>query len=69
MANTFKSVTSGSVGTALTDIYTCPSSTTAIVLGTSMANITTNPVAGSIKLAKNGSGAGVDDVLIILVLL
>jgi hypothetical protein len=65
MANTFKSVTSGSVGTALTDIYTCPSSTTAIVLGTSMANITTNPVAGSIKLAKNGSGAGVDDVFIV----
>ena len=61
MANTFKSVTSGSVGTALTDIYTCPSSTTAIVLGTSMANITTNPVAGSIKLAKSGG----DDVFIV----
>ena len=65
MANTFKSVTSGSVGTALTDIYTCPSSTTAIVLGTSMANITTNPVAGSIKLAKSGSGLGADDVFVV----
>tara|TARA_B100000780_G_C20868871_1_gene345561 strand:+ start:55 stop:393 length:339 start_codon:yes stop_codon:yes gene_type:complete len=65
MANTFKSVTSGSIGTVLTNIYTCPSSTTAIVLGTSMANTTTNPIAGSIKLAKNGSGAGVDDVFIV----
>ena len=65
MANTFKSVTSGSIGTALTNIYTCPSSTTAIVLGTSMANISTNPVAGSIKLAKSGSGLGADDVFVV----
>jgi|TARA_R110000824_G_scaffold371904_1_gene561713 hypothetical protein len=65
MANTFKSVTSGSIGTALTNIYTCPSSTTAIVLGTSMANISTNPVAGSIKLAKSGSSAGADDVFVV----
>ena len=28
MANTFKSVTSGSIGTGLTDVYTCPGSTT-----------------------------------------
>ena len=37
MANTFKSVTSGSIGTTLTGVYTCPSSTTSIVLGASMA--------------------------------
>ena len=38
MANTFKSVATGSIGTSLRDTYTCPSSTTAIVLGASMAN-------------------------------
>ena len=53
MANTFKSVTSGSIGTGLTDVYTCPGSTTTIVLGASMSNTTTNPIGGSIKLAKN----------------
>jgi hexokinase len=58
MANTFKSVTSGSIGTTLTDVYTCPASTTTIILGASIANIHSNPIGGSIKLAKNGG----DDV-------
>ena len=65
MANTFKSFTSGSIGTTLTDVYTCPASTTTIILGASIANIHSNPIGGSIKLAKNGSGAGVDDVFIV----
>ena len=65
MANTFKSVTSGSIGTALTDVYTCPSSTTTIVLGASMSNTLTNPIGGSIKLAKNGTSAGEDDVFVV----
>jgi hypothetical protein len=30
-----------------------------------MANISTNPVAGSIKLAKSGSSAGADDVFVV----
>ena len=61
MANTFKSFTSGSIGTTLTDVYTCPASTTTIILGASIANIHTNPIGGSIKLAKNGG----DDVFIV----
>ena len=65
MANTFKSVTSGSIGTTLVTVYTCPASTTAIVLGASMANTATNPIGGSIKLAKNGTAAGQDDVFIV----
>ena len=65
MANTFKSVTSGSIGTGLTDVYTCPGSTTTIVLGASMSNTTTNPIGGSIKLAKNGTSAGQDDVFVV----
>ena len=50
MANTFKSYTSGSIGTTLVDVYTCPTSTTTIILGASIANTDTNPIGGSIKL-------------------
>ena len=63
MANTFKSFTSGSIGTTLVNLYTCPASTTTIVLGASIANTNTNPIAGSIKLAKSGSI--LDDVFIV----
>jgi len=65
MANTFKSITSGSIGTTLTNVYTCPDSTTAIILGASMANTDNNPIGGSIKLAKSGSSAGADDVFVV----
>ena len=65
MANTFKSVTSGSIGTTLVDVYTCPTSTTTIILGASIANTDTNPIGGSIKLAKSGSGLGADDVFVV----
>ena len=64
MANTFKSVTSGSIGTTLTGVYTCPSSTTSIVLGASMANTHSSPIGGSIKLKKDGTSAGEDDVFV-----
>ena len=62
MANTFKSYTSGSIGTTLVDVYTCPTSTITIILGASIANTDTNPIGGSIKLAKSGS---LDDVFIV----
>ena len=65
MANTFKSVTSGSIGTTLTGVYTCPSSTTSIVLGASMANTHSSPIGGSIKLKKDGTSAGQDDVFVV----
>ena len=65
MANAFKSTTSGSIGTTLTNVYTCPGSTTTIILGASLANIDNNNIGGSIKLAKNGTGVGVDDVFIV----
>jgi len=65
MANTFKSVTSGSIGTGLTNVYTCPASTTAIVLGASISNTHTNAIGGSIKLAKSGSSEGADDVFVV----
>ncbi len=65
MTNTFKSVTTGSIGTSLRDTYTCPSSTTTIVLGASMANTHSSPIGGSIKVAKNGTAAGQDDVFVV----
>jgi len=65
MANTFKSVTSGSIGTVLTNVYTCPASTTAIILGASISNTHANAIGGSIKLAKSGSGLGADDVFVV----
>ena len=61
MANTFKSFTSGSIGTTLVDLYTCPSATTTIILGASIANTHTNPIGGSIKLSKNSG----DNVFIV----
>ena len=65
MANTFNSVTSGSVGTTLTNVYTCPGSTTTLILGASLANTNSNPIGGSVKLAKTGAGSGADDVFIV----
>ena len=65
MANTFNSVTSGSVGTTLTNVYTCPGSTTTIILGASLANTNSNPIGGSVILAKTGAGSGADDVFIV----
>ena len=59
MANTFKS------GTTLTNVYTCPDDTTTIILGAGMANTEGNPIGGSIKLAKSGSGLGADDVFVV----
>ena len=39
MANTFKSVTSGSIGTTLVTVYTCPASTTAVVHAMYLSNV------------------------------
>ena len=65
MANTFKSVTSGSIGTTLTNVYSCPASTTTIILGAAMANTDNNPIGGSIKLKQDGTSAGQDDVFVV----
>lgn len=44
MANTFKSYTKASIGTSLTDVYTVPAATTAIVIGCNMSNRTGDQV-------------------------
>ena len=61
MANTFRVVshdvmpaTSG----APEDLYTCPGSTTTIILGMVLANVHTSQVTVSVKLVSNTSGGG-----------
>ena len=62
MANTFKSYTSGSIGTTLTSIYTVGASTSSIILGCSIANTHSSPIGGSIKINK---ATGNDDVFVV----
>ena len=50
MANTFRMTNQASVGTSLTTIYTCPSSTTAVVIGIMCCNTTSSTVNASVKL-------------------
>jgi hypothetical protein len=61
MANTFK-VVSHDVMPATSgtpeDLYTCPSSTTTIILGMVLANVHTSQVTTSVKLESTTSGGG-----------
>ncbi len=61
MANTFKVVSHdvmpASAGTA-EDLYTCPGSTTTVVLGLVMSNVHTSQVTASVKLVSDTSGGG-----------
>ena len=61
MANTFKEVSHdvmpASSGTP-EDLYTCPGSTTTIILGMVLANVHTSQVTVSVKLVSTTSGGG-----------
>jgi len=57
MANTFRMTNQASVGTGLTTIYTCPTSTTAVVIGIMCCNISSATVNASIKLNSSTSNA------------
>jgi hypothetical protein len=61
MANTFKTVTfaaePASAGTAY-KMYTCPSSTTTVVLGLVLANIHTTAVTAEVELVSDTSNRG-----------
>ena len=51
MANTFtKAVSSASVGTTLTDIYTVGSGKTAIIVGINLANVKDSQIKVTVKL-------------------
>ena len=61
MANTFKSYTKASIGTSLTDVYTVPAATTAVVIGCNLSNRTGDQVNGNVIINK----ATGDDVYLI----
>jgi hypothetical protein len=44
MANTFKRFTSNSVGTSLATVYTVPSSTTTVLIGGVVSNVTSSTI-------------------------
>ena len=62
MANTFKSYTKASIGTATQDVYTVPGSTTSAVIGFCLTNRTNSTVTADVYINK---AAAVDDVYIV----
>ena len=55
MANTFKLKTKAAIGTGITTVYTVPSSTTAIVLGLVVGNVTGSSVNATVTVSSNTS--------------
>ena len=61
MANTFKVVSHDVMPASSStpeDLYTCPGSTTTIILGMVLANVHTSQVTVSVKLVSDTSGGG-----------
>ena len=50
MANTFKNYVSAAVGTSETTVYTVPSSTTAVIIGCNVANVTSSQIRVTVKV-------------------
>lgn len=61
MANTFKSYTKASIGTATQDVYTVPGSTTSAVIGFCLTNRTSSSVTADVFIDKTTG----DDVYIV----
>jgi hypothetical protein len=63
MANTFKSYTKANIGTLVEDVYTVPGSTTSVVIGFVLSNVSaTDPVTADVLVNK---AAAVDDVYLV----
>ena len=57
MANTFKNASLVSVNhAALATLYTCPGSTTAIILGLALTNKTDNSITATVQLTDSSAG-------------
>jgi hypothetical protein len=67
MANTFKLKTKTGVnGAALTSVYTVPSSTTAVIIGLTIANIKGQSITADAQIVTaSSSGENADDVYIV----
>ena len=59
MANTFKNKVTGGVGASVQTVYTCPSSTTAVIIGVTLCNIKTTGVEGTLSLTDSSASATV----------
>jgi|TARA_Y100000310_G_C20572342_1_gene758696 hypothetical protein len=69
MANTFKLKTDTAVGTTLTTVYTVPASTTTVVIGAVLSNITTGQVKANVQIVTASStGENADDVYLVKLL-
>ena len=55
MANTFKVKTKAAVGTSITTVYTVPSSTTTVVLGLIVGNVTGSVVNATVHVESDTS--------------
>ena len=68
MANTFKNASSKSVDhSAFETLYTCPSATTAIILGLALTNKTANAVTASVQMIdSSASGSAADKERLLL---
>ena len=55
MANTFKVKTKAGVGTSITTVYTVPSSTTTVVLGLIVGNVTGSAVNATVHVESDTS--------------
>ena len=69
MANTFKVKTNGampsSAGTPLT-LYTCPSSTTTVVIGLTLCNIHTTTVTADVQLVSDTSDTETNETVLLI---
>jgi hypothetical protein len=55
MANSFKLSTASSVGTAEVSVYACPASTSATIIGLTVANIITSQITVDVKINDGGA--------------
>jgi hypothetical protein len=63
MANTFKSYTKANIGTSISDAYTVPASTVAVVIGFTLSNKTGDQVNADVLI--NKSNVSLDDVYLV----
>ena len=69
MSNTFKLKTDTAVGTTLTTVYTVPASTTTVVIGAVLSNITAGQVKANVQIVTaSSSGENADDVYLVKLL-
>ena len=53
MASAFKTATSASIGTSLTTVYTCPSSTTSTIIGLYLCNQSGGAIEANVEFFPN----------------